>query len=219
MRSFFDLDNPFIQFLNRLTDVVILNVICLICCIPIVTIGTSITALHYVTMKMARNEEGYIVSDFFKSFRENFRQSAIIWGIFLLVTIFFYIDIRIFNADAVSFPKAFKLIIYMLYFFVCLTAMYAFPLLGRFSNTVVNTIKNAFLMSIIHVFKSLLMAAIYILPVLILPLHGTLMGVYLLFGIAGPAYANSFIWKGIFKRYEPEEESVENNGEEEKPEE
>ena len=79
MRSFFDLDNPFIQFLNRLTDVVILNVICLICCIPIVTIGTSITALHYVTMKMARNEEGYIVRDFFKSFRENFRQSAIIW--------------------------------------------------------------------------------------------------------------------------------------------
>ena len=74
MRSFFDLDNPFIQFLNRLTDVVILNVICLICCIPIVTIGTSITALNYVTMKMARNEEGYIVRDFFKSFRENFRQ-------------------------------------------------------------------------------------------------------------------------------------------------
>ncbi|MGN0304789.1 MAG: YesL family protein [Lachnospiraceae bacterium] len=216
MRNFFDLDNPFIQFLNRLTDVVILNVICLICCIPVVTAGASITALHYVTMKMARNEEGYMLRDFFKSFRQNFRQSTIIWGIFLLITLFFYVDIRIFNTGAANFPKILKLIIYMLYFFVCLTAMYAFPLLSRFSNTVMNTIKNGFLMSIIHVFKTLLMAAVYLLPILILPLHGTLMGVYLLIGIAGPAYVNSFIWKGIFKRYEPTEElQEEGDGQEE----
>ena len=53
MRSFFNLDNPLMQFLNTLTDIVILNVICLICCIPVVTIGASLTALHYVTIRMA----------------------------------------------------------------------------------------------------------------------------------------------------------------------
>ena len=90
MRSFFNLDNPLMQFLSTLTDIVILNVISLICCIPVVTIGASLTALHYVTIRMARKEEGYIIRDFFKSFRQNFIQSTVIWLLFLVISFFFY---------------------------------------------------------------------------------------------------------------------------------
>lgn len=204
MRGLFSLDNPLVQFLNDLTDVVILNLVCLVCCLPVVTIGASVTALHYVTLKMTRDEEGYIVKDFFKAFKQNFRQSTILWLIFLAVSFLFYLDIRIFNT--IDFPQIIVAAVYVLFFFVCLTAMYAFPLLGRFSNTVRNTIKNAFLMSIIHLPRTIILVIIYILPFFIVPLHGTLVGVYLLAGISGPAYLASFIWKGIFRRYEPKEE-------------
>lgn len=209
MKDFFNLDNPFIQFLNHLTDVVILNVVCLICCIPIVTIGASLTALHYVTLKMVREEEGYVVRDFFKSFRQNFIQSTVIWLLFLVISFLFYLDINIFQSEAARFPKALELMIYVLYFFVCLTVMYAFPVLSRFSNTVKNTLKNAFLMSALNIVKTLLMAVIYALPYFLLPFHAVLISVYLLMGIAGPAYINSFIWRGILKKYEPEKENSE----------
>ncbi|MCI5584253.1 MAG: YesL family protein [Lachnospiraceae bacterium] len=206
MRSFFNLDNPLMQFLNTLTDIVILNVICLICCIPVVTIGASLTALHYVTIRMARKEEGYIIRDFFKSFRQNFIQSTVIWLLFLVISFFFYVDLEIFYSEKANFPKILEQIIYVLYLFVWLTAMYAFPVLSRFSNTIRNTIKNAFLMSILNVFKTFLMAIVYVIPFFLLSLQMTLIDVLLLVGVAGPAYINSFIWKGILQKYEPREE-------------
>ena len=70
MGRFFSMDNKFFTFMNKVADLCILNIICLVCCIPIVTAGASITAMYYVTLKMVRNEEAYIVRSFFKSFKD-----------------------------------------------------------------------------------------------------------------------------------------------------
>lgn len=65
MSSFFNMDSPVMRFLSRLCDLMILNILCLICCIPIVTIGASITALYSVTLKMVKGEDSYIAKGFF----------------------------------------------------------------------------------------------------------------------------------------------------------
>ena len=65
MSSFFNMDSPIMRFLSRLCDLMILNILCLICCIPIVTIGASITALYSVTLKMVKGEDSYIAKGFF----------------------------------------------------------------------------------------------------------------------------------------------------------
>ena len=57
MDRLFNMDNKFFTVMGRVADLIMLNVVFLICCLPIVTIGASLTALHYVTLKMARNEE------------------------------------------------------------------------------------------------------------------------------------------------------------------
>ena len=67
MDRLFNMDNKFFTVMGRVADLIMLNVVFLICCLPIVTIGASLTALHYVTLKMARNEESYIIRSFFKS--------------------------------------------------------------------------------------------------------------------------------------------------------
>ena len=69
MDRFFSMDNKFFTFMGKVADLFILNILCLICCIPIVTAGASITAMFYVTMKMVKNEESYIIKSFFKSFK------------------------------------------------------------------------------------------------------------------------------------------------------
>ena len=79
MKKFFNLDSPFMIFLSNLTDVVILNVLCLICSIPIITIGPSVTAMHYVTLKMAREEEILVGKYFFRAFKENFKKSIMVF--------------------------------------------------------------------------------------------------------------------------------------------
>ena len=67
--KFFNLDSPLMKFLSRMTDILWLNILTVVCSIPIVTAGASFTALHYVCLKMVRDEEGYITKDFFKSFK------------------------------------------------------------------------------------------------------------------------------------------------------
>ena len=205
MRNFFNLDSPFMVFLSNLTDVVILNVLCLVCCIPIVTIGPSITAMHYVTLKMVREEEGYVVKLFFKAFKENFKQSFIAWMVFLVITVVFLLDYRILKVSGMEENKVFGIVIGAIYLFVCLTTMYIFPLMARFENTLRQTVKNALYMSILHIFKTIVMAVIYVIPFVVLPLHYNVLMAFLIIGLSGPAYINSYIWKSIFKKYEPQD--------------
>lgn len=205
MRKFFNLDSPFMVFLSNLTDVVILNVLCLVCSIPIVTIGPSITAMHYVTLKMVREEEGYVVKSFFKAFKENFKQSFIAWMVFLVITVVFLLDYRILKESGMEENKVFGIVIGAIYLFVCLTTMYIFPLLSRFENTLRQTVKNALFMSILHIFKTIIMAIIYMIPFILLPMHFNVVLAFLIIGLSGPAYINSYIWKSIFKKYEPQE--------------
>ena len=87
MDRLFNMDNKFFTVMGRVADLIMLNVVFLICCLPIVTIGASLTALHYVTLKMARNEESYIIRSFFKSFKQNFKQATVINLIMLAVPV------------------------------------------------------------------------------------------------------------------------------------
>ena len=94
MDRLFNMDNKFFTVMGRVADLIMLNVVFLICCLPIVTIGASLTALHYVTLKMARNEESYIIRSFFKSFKQNFKQATVINLIMLAVAAILYMDLR-----------------------------------------------------------------------------------------------------------------------------
>ena len=62
----FNLDSPVMVFLSKGANLMILNVLTIICCIPIFTAGAAITALYYVTIKMARGDDPYIIKGYFR---------------------------------------------------------------------------------------------------------------------------------------------------------
>ena len=78
MGRFFDIDGPFLGGLTKMADVFILNLLLILCSLPIFTFGAAYTALYYVTLKMVKDEECYIAKAFFKSFKQNFKQATII---------------------------------------------------------------------------------------------------------------------------------------------
>lgn len=206
MKNLLNLDSPLMIFLSNLTDVVILNVLCLICCIPIITIGPAVTAMHYVTLKMTKEESGYVTRNFFKSFKENFKQSTIVWLVFLVISVVFVLDFKILQSWGMSENKVLTIAIGSIYLLTCLTVMYILVLLSHFENTVRQTVKNAFYMCILHIFKTIIMAVIYLIPFFLLAIHSAMTPIFLILGLAGPAYINSFLWNSIFKKYEPEKE-------------
>ena len=94
MSNFFSLDSPLIQFLNKVCDVLFLSIVFTLCCIPIITIGPAVTALYYATVKVIRRERGYLMREFFRSFKLNFKSGAFLTFIFLIAYGILYVDIK-----------------------------------------------------------------------------------------------------------------------------
>ena len=170
MTDLFNVDGPVLQFINKIVYSVYLNILWFVCCIPIVTIGASTTALFYVTLKMAKNEEGNITKSFFHSFKDNLKQGTKIWLILLSLGIILGIDGYVLYH--IRFENIFWTLC-MAVFFVAAAAyaivlMYIFPLLARFDNTVGAMFKNALFIGIRFLFCTVLMAVIYFVMLLVI---------------------------------------------------
>ena len=160
MNRFFNMDNKFFVFMGRVADLLLLNFLCILCCIPVVTAGASITALYYVTLKMARDEESYIARSFFRSFKQNFKQATIINIIMLLTAAVLFIDLRIARAGSGAMYKGLFSLFIAFALIYAMILLYIYPILSKFFNSVKNTFVNAFLMSVRHLPLTLLMLVI-----------------------------------------------------------
>ena len=208
MGRFFDLDSPLMSALNKLADLIILNILVIICSLPVFTIGASMTALHYVVLKMVRNEEGYIIKSFFKSFKQNFRQATIIWLILLVLIGVLIGDFLILRFSAVALPQWLHIVILAIAIILLFATVHLFPVLSRFENTILNTYRNSFFLGILALPKSVVMMVCWIIPLVVMIFAPQIMPVVFVLGISGPAFLNAMLYNKTFKRFEPENEIV-----------
>lgn len=198
MGRLLDYENPILSFLSRLADLIILNLLTILCCIPIVTIGASITAAHYTALKMHRGES-YVWKNFWKSFKENIKQSTIIWLIFVVFFVIEYLAyITLSNGSGESAMTMQGCILATGVFGICFM-LWVFPLQSKFVNKIGKTFYNAFVMTFKHVFRTVLMLAVSVFPFL---LNINWFTVLLLFGFSVPIYLCAVIYNKVFKKME-----------------
>ena len=206
-------DNVVMRALGKIGDMICLNVMWLICCIPIITIGASTTALYTVMLRMVKNEEGYIFRGFLKAFKSNFKQSTLIWLILLLLGIVWTVDFRV----AGFMPGMAGIILSAIFLalgFILLSVMiYIFPLTARYENGIKATFKNALILTVAKLPYTLLMVAIVVAAVFAslwsaftllfsLPL-------WLIIGGALIAWVNSYILRRVFVVFEGSDSTAE----------
>lgn len=209
MSRFFNMESPVFQFLSRLADLMILNVIFLITCIPIVTIGAAWTSLSYMTMKMIRNEESYIVRGYFKSFKQNFKQSTIMWLIVLVAGFVLYMDYRIMSVMTdVPGHNIILIGIYAVTLLSLFVLQYLFPLVAKFYNSTKNMFRNALLMSIRHLPFTVIMTVIFVGSGIVTFINGYTITygllIWIMGGFAIVSLTNSWFMVRIFDKYIPE---------------
>lgn len=169
MKGLLDIDGPVMQFITKIVYSVWLNILWMLCCLPIVTVGASTTALFYVALKIAKNEEGNITRAFFHSFRENFRQATLVWLILLGAGVILGIDGYIFyhmRFESVlwTFGTAIFMVVLAAY---AIILMYIFPLMARFENTLWAMLKNSLMIGMRFLLCTVLMALVYFIMVLV----------------------------------------------------
>ena len=217
------IDSPLMQTLSKIADLMWLNILTIFCCIPIITIGASLTAMNYMTLKIVRDEETYITKGFFKSFIQNFRQSTIIWLGLLIVAAILGVDYFLVMDMTNTLGTVVGLAVGAAAVLVALIALYAFPVLAKFDNTTWQTVKNAFVMSLMQFPKTLVIFFTYAISFCILIFAFEWFPLFLFLGISGPGWVTAKMCDKLFAKLEeqiaaaqgPKEEEAE-EGEDER---
>lgn len=206
MGNLFDIEGGFFRFLTKLGDMVILSVLTFFMCLPVITIGPSITALYYVALKTVRDEEGYVFKSFFKSFKQNFLQGFLLEVILAVLCAVYYFDYGILNNWIAAEGSVVAILIRaMLIGFMLVTlvaSMYVFPILAKFENKTLRICMNAIMMGIRHLPSSIMM----ILITAALAFVTYMYPIALIFTIGAMAFLNSFLLNRIFDFYIPKDD-------------
>lgn len=220
MSALFSEDSPFMNALFRLSDIVALNILFIVTCLPIFTIGAALTALNYTAITAIRYEDGYITRKYFKSFRQNFKQSTLTWLIMLVVgavlffDVYFWVDYWKINHATMS--QVMIVVSVIMAFVYLMIFVWLFPITSKFQNTIKKNIWNAFVLSIKHFPWTLLLCAIAaIIPFLLYQSFYAIIFMVVC-GFGALAYACAFLFTHIFKQYikeDADEEGTENKSE------
>ena len=124
MDRFFDANNPLMRFLSWLVDLVIINVLTIVCALPIVTAGASFTAMNYVLLHKARDNETYIGKMFFHSFRDNLKQGILCGLIYLVIGLIAGVDLYVLHIFDMKATTALMIILSVVSCFIFVTAVY-----------------------------------------------------------------------------------------------
>ena len=197
------------QALRTLGDLIVLNWLCVLCALPVVTAGPALCALYYVTLKLVRGEEVRTLRGFLDAFRANFKRGAALGLLVLALG-------AVAAGDAFFALRVLFLTVATIVAVIALTLLcYVFPLQARFQNTWKGQVKNAFALAFCSPGRTLLLWLIALLPVavpLFLPLAVLRMlgFVYFIAGASGPAWlASRVLWR-IFRRVLPAEDGEPN---------
>ncbi len=207
MKNLFDLDNPFIQFLSKVGDLILINFLFLVCSVPIVTAGASLAALHKLTQRIAQDTELGTFKAFFQVFRENFKQATAVWLVILVFLVGMFCNfLLVLTYFTGSLALVLKWVIGILTGIILAISAYLFPLIVRYDNTLKEHLLNAVILSVVKLPRTILMVFLNGLPVIILyfsvETFFSTMVFWLVIGFGFTSYITSTLLLPVFKEME-----------------
>ncbi len=200
MRNMLDQDGPVMRALSDLSTLVFLNILTMLFCLPVVTAGASLAAMHYVIMEMIEERGGSLFSEFWKRFKENLKNATPIWLIILAVSMFLFIDFRIINSGAAGLPAWMLIPLYAGAFVTAAIYVYVIPLTARFVYSTGAAFKNAAILAVAYFPRTLLMAAVTVVIPYLLFNVTRLLPLFFILGVSLPAYFCALMYTPIFKK-------------------
>ena len=208
----FDADGPLMTALSRFADIVICNLMFVLFSLPVFTIGASLAALYTCTLQFVYEEDkdtGLVFRDFWLAFKRNFKQATALWLICLLIILFLGAYYWVTQSLSGAYGKVYQVTFYVLALVFLFGFVYIFPLQARYENSVLNTLRNAWLLSVAAlpwtVLCILLVAAAFYISFVMNPRAVNLFTyLWAVCGFGVIAYLQSFFFRKAFAKISPE---------------
>ena len=165
MSKLFDHDAPLMQCLILVGNLIVLNILWVLCCIPVITAGAATTAVYYTAYQYATDGSEAVFKPFFKAFVKEFKQSTLLWLILLAVGAVFVCDIW-FLASAPQL-QGLWIVLGLLLFLYAIALTHSFAILGRFNTNIKTVLKSCYLVFVMNFWRSLLVLLLSAAPILI----------------------------------------------------
>lgn len=200
----FSPDSKFMEIFGRITDLVLLNLLFMITCLPIFTIGAATTALYTMCFRLMREEYSGIIKTYFKAFQDNFRQATLLWMLLVLIIgpglYYFYV---LFSLDSLLRYLGFLFVILGL--LSAMTASYVFPWISQFENSTAQALRNALILSVSRLPRSAAILVINLMPAIVWFVNPELFiqisFLWIALYFAAAAYMNTGLLWHVFKPY------------------
>ncbi len=202
--KFFSIDSPLYKFMQRLMDVLILNLLWLLFSIPVVTLGTSTISAFSVGLNLVEETEGHIFNDFIKAFKSNIKQGIPMSFIFIISIYAVVFDFQLYRYSEKTGENGLIFLIFGIIaaYILTLSLLYVFPLLARYENTIYNSLKNSFRLSMKYFGRTLLLIVLIIAELAVIFWNTTTLFVGILIGPACLIYTISGTAMHIFREIE-----------------
>lgn len=202
-------DSAYSQIMTKVFDIFWLSVLSILCCIPVITIGASLSSLYYVMLKLVRDEETAVTRNYFKAFKQNFLQSLPATLILLVITGILAADFHILGQNSSQNAS----VVYGCCVVILLAAAavfsYVFPLMARYQNTLRRTFENAARLAASHLWQTVVMVAVNLFPLgwflISAETFAAVFWIWIFVGMGIQAFVNSLIIRKIFDKLEAEE--------------
>lgn len=200
----FDYGGPLMRALVYLGDLILLNVLFLLCCLPVVTAGASAAALYTVSFRSLDGKGSHVCRQFFTAFGANFKKATLQWLVMLAVAGLLYADFCIITQTDFAGKTVVEVLFVVILSLYMPTLTFLFPLQAYYENTVAKTLKNAVAHGIAKLPQSVLLIALYGLPLVILyfnvALFFRLLPFWLIIGMAASAQLAARLLRHIFRK-------------------
>jgi uncharacterized membrane protein YesL len=201
---------PGFDTLGKIGSIVLLNFICMVSCIPLITIGDAAGAMYYVMLKLVRGTEEEVIKPYFRFFIGNFLKS--IPYTLALAAGTFVISSAVTVLKEVSGPLAFCTGV-SLCIVLAAEAGWAIPLFAQFDDPFGTTLKHAFMLALQNPKETAVVTACNLcLPAVILLVPQVSAYALFFWMFAGAAILSRIaagVLAPVFERLMPEQKKIE----------
>lgn len=204
--NFFVIDSPLMRTLGKIGDIIFLNLLFVVTSIPLFTIGTALSAMYTVTMKIVRGQDPAVIREYFRAYKRNFRTATVCWVAMALAAALLFVDFRLIGVLEGTVRSAARILLGAVLGLWCLMFLYLFPYIARFENTILQSMKNAWMLSVAHLPSTLFMLIItggLVIATLYTSRSFVIATIlWTFFGFAAVAWVQSYLLVRIFSKYE-----------------
>lgn len=195
-----DPDNRAVGGFTTFLTFVVLNLLYIVCCLPLVTIGAATAALFEVTIRYSDDESGRPVKDFFPAMRAAFARASALMLVLVVPAVLLALSSFFWFSYPALFAGAAGVLAVLGAVYLFLAFLYAMAQVARFDGSFTRMLKNSLLLPAAEPVRS---SGLLLLPVSLISLSVLFPPVLILvatIGFSVGAYVSAFLFRSVFER-------------------